>query len=288
MVPKAPGGRRSEVSRTSGLFAEDGAQKLFFRRHRAFALGGDLADQNVARLHFGTDIDDARLVEVAQRFFTDVRDVAGDLFRPQLGVAGGDFVFLDVDRGEDVVAQDTLGDQDRVFVVVAVPRHEGDDDVPAKGQFAHVGAGTVGDHLAALHLVAHLHQRALVDAGRLVRPLELAQTIDVHARLARFQHLGRAHNDTGRVDLVDHAGAARHDRGARVAGHDGFDAGAHERRVRLQKRHGLTLHVRAHQGAVGVVIFQERDQRRRDRDQLLRRHVDQVDRIGGFSMNSPA
>jgi hypothetical protein len=45
----------------------------------------------------------------------------------QLGVAGGDLVFLDMDRGEDVVACDPLGDQDRVLVVVAVPGHEGDD-----------------------------------------------------------------------------------------------------------------------------------------------------------------
>jgi hypothetical protein len=49
------------VADVRGLFAEDGAEELFFRRHRAFALGGDLAHKDVARLHFGADVDDARL-----------------------------------------------------------------------------------------------------------------------------------------------------------------------------------------------------------------------------------
>ena len=275
-------GRQAQrgIAHVRCLFAEDGAQKLFFRRHRAFALGGNLAHKDVARLHFGTDIDDPGFVEVAQGFLADVRDVARDLFRPQLRVARGNFVFLDMDRGEDVVAQDALRDQDRVFVVVPIPRHEGDDDVAAKGQFAHVGAGTVGHHFATCHGIAHLHQRALVDAGRLVGPLELAQTVDIDARLARVQHFRGAHHDTGRIHLVDHTRAAGHDGRARVARNHGFDARAHERRVRLQQRHRLTLHVRPHQGAVGVVVLKERDQRGRDRDKLLRRHVDQVNRVG--------
>jgi hypothetical protein len=64
---------------------------------------------------------------------------------------------------------------------------------------------------------------------------------------------------------------------ARVARDLAFDAGADERRLGLQQRHRLTLHVRAHQRAVGVVVLEERDERGRDRDQLLGRHVDQVD-----------
>ena len=37
------------VAHVAGFFAEDGAQQFFFRRQRGFALGGDLADQDVAR-----------------------------------------------------------------------------------------------------------------------------------------------------------------------------------------------------------------------------------------------
>ena len=71
-----------------------------------------------------------------------------------------------------------------VLVVVAVPRHERDEAVAAQRQLAEVGRGTVGDDVARLDHVADLHQRALVDAGVLVRALELLQRVDVDARLA--------------------------------------------------------------------------------------------------------
>src|SRR5690606_15444924 len=48
------------IADVRSLFTEDGAKQLFFRRHRAFALRRDLADQDVARMHFRTDVDNAR------------------------------------------------------------------------------------------------------------------------------------------------------------------------------------------------------------------------------------
>ena len=130
-----------------------------------------------------------------------------------------------------------------------------------------------------LHEVADLHQRTLVDAGRLVGTLVLHQPVDIDARLGGIEILGGADHDTGGVDLVDHAGAARRDRGAGIARHHAFHAGADERRLGAHQRHGLTLHVRAHQRAVGVVVLEERDQRRGHRNQLLRRHVHVVDLV---------
>ena len=66
--------------------------------------GRDLADQDVAGAHLGADADDAALVEVLQRVVADVGDVAGDLLRSELGVAGLGLVLLDVDGGVDVLA----------------------------------------------------------------------------------------------------------------------------------------------------------------------------------------
>ena len=131
-----------------------------------------------------------------------------------------------------------------------------------------------------LTVIAHLHQRTLVDAGVLVGALELHQPVDVDARLGRIELAGGAHDDTGGVDLIDHAGAARRDRGAGVTRDHAFHAGADERRLGAHQRHRLALHVGAHQRAVGVVVLQERDQRRRHRNELLRRHVHVVDLVG--------
>ena len=139
------------VAHVGGLLAEDRAQQLFFRRHRAFALRRDLADQDVAGVDLGADIDDAGLVEILQRLFGDVGNVAGDFLGAELGVARHHLEFLDVDRGEDVVLDDALGEQDRVLEVVAVPRHEGDEHVAAERELAEIGRGTVGDDVALLH-----------------------------------------------------------------------------------------------------------------------------------------
>ncbi len=54
-------------------------------------------------------------------------------------------------------------------------------------------------------------------------------------------------------------------------------SGTHERGLGAQQRHGLTLHVGAHESAVGVVVLEERNERRRDGHELLRRDVDVVD-----------
>ena len=95
--------------------------------------------------------------------------------------------------------------------------------------------------------------------------------------LRRIGLFGGADNDTGRIHLVDDALALGDDRGARVTGHDRLHAGAHERGLGTQQRHGLTLHVRAHERAVGVVVLEERDERRGNRNDLLGRNVHQVD-----------
>ena len=64
-----------------------------------------------------------------------------------------------------------------------------------------------------------------------------------------------------------------------VARDHAFHAGADERRLGANQRHRLALHVGAHQRAVGVVVLEERNQRRGDRDELLRRHVHEVDLV---------
>ena len=43
---------------------------------------------------------------------------------------------LDVDRGEDVVLHDLLGDQDRILEVITIPWHEGHEDVTTDCEFA--------------------------------------------------------------------------------------------------------------------------------------------------------
>ena len=138
----------------------------------------------------------------------DVRDVARDFLGPELRVARLDLELLDVDRRVVVVLHHALGDQDRVLEVVAAPRHERDEHVAAERELAQLGARAVGQHLALGHALPDADDRPLVDAGVLVRALELGQAVDVGAHLAR-QAFGLAaldaHDDALAVDVVDDA-----------------------------------------------------------------------------------
>ena len=103
------------------LLAEDRPEQLLLRGELLLALGRDLADQNIVRADLGADADDPVLAQIAQGFIADVGDIVGDLFRPKLGVARLDLVLLDVDRGEAVLLDQALGDQDGVFEITALP-----------------------------------------------------------------------------------------------------------------------------------------------------------------------
>ena len=86
-----------------------------------------------------------------------------------------------------------------------------------------------------------------------------------------------ADDDALGVDRIHDAVALGQDDGAGVARGDAFHAGADQRSLGNQQRHGLALHVGAHQRAVRVVVLEERHQRCGDRDELLRADVDVVD-----------
>ena len=262
------------VAHLARLLTEDRAQQALLRGQLGLTLGRDLADEDVTGGDLGADADDPALVEVGEHLLGDVGDVAGDLLRPELGVAGVDLVLLDVDRGEDVLLHQALAEDDRVLVVVALPRHERDEQVGAQRHLAVVGAGSVGDRRADLEAVALGDQRTLVDARALVGAAELVQLVGRVGAVVvhRLDQVGR--------DLLDDPGLLG---GQHVAGVDRgavLDAGADEGRVALDERHGLALHVGAHERTVGVVVLEERDQRGGDRDHLARRDVHVVDLAG--------
>ena len=160
---------------------------------------------------------------------------------------------------------------DRVFVVVALPRHERDEQVLAQRHLAAVGAGTVGDDLAGLDPNALIDDGLLVEAGALVRPAELVQPVGAVGAVVVH------HRDVVGGGLFDHTGLLRDDDVAGVLGRAGLHAGADQRRLAAQQRDGLALHVGAHQGPVGLVVLQERDHRGGDRNGLPRGNVHVLD-----------
>src|SRR5580692_3044879 len=250
---------QGSITHVAGFFTEDGAQQLLFRRKLSFALGCYLADENVTLLDASANANHAGFVQVAQHGLADVRNVACDFFRSQLGVAGFELVLLDVDRGVIVVFDQLFGDQGCVFEVVSAPRHEGDQHVAAEGQLAMIGARTVGDYLPLGDSLAFDDDRLLVDAGVLVGALELHELVNVATNfageLSGMMLALDAHDDAFGVHRVNNAVTFCQDDSAGIACRDPFHSRADDGSFSAEQWNGLALHVRAHQCAVSVVVF---------------------------------
>src|SRR5690606_18806899 len=149
-------------------------------------------------------------------------------------------------------------------------------------QLTHVHRGTVGQDVATRDFLAVAHQRTLRDAGVLVGAGVLDQVVDIHACLTGLRFFViHTHDDTAGVDVVDHATTLGHHAHAGVLRHVALHAGTNQRLLGTQGGHSLTLHVRTHQGAVGVVVLEEGNQRGRDGHHLLRADVHVVNLVSG-------
>src|SRR3954463_8909759 len=207
-TPPSPCGTLRDVSRTSPGFSLKIARMSFSSAVSSVASRGgtlptsrwpELPARQAAAAALGADAYDAAVFEVAQRLFRAVRDVAGDLLVAELRRAGVDLVLLDVDRGELVVLHEAVGEDDRVLEVVALPGHEGDQQVLAERHLAGVRRRAVGEHVAGVDLGAGAHQRLLVDQRALVGAHELLQLVLVAA-------VGVLDDDLRRVDVRHGAG----------------------------------------------------------------------------------
>ena len=151
----------SEASRTSPAFSPKIARSSF---SSGVSWVSPLGVTLPTRMSPGFTSAPMRMMPLSSRSLSallgHVRDVAGDLLGPELGVARLDLELLDVDRGVVVLLDQPLGDEDRVLEVVAAPGHEGDEHVAPERQLAEVGARPVGEHLALGDLLAVLARSA--------------------------------------------------------------------------------------------------------------------------------
>ena len=160
---------------------ENRMQQFFFRCQFGFTFGTDLADQNIARLDVRPDLHDPILVQVAQRLFADIGNVASEFLASQLGFANLNVKVFDMNRSISVIPDQFLADDDGIFVVESIEGHEADQDVSSQCQFSIAGRRAIGDDLTLLNFIAEFDQRLLVLASPFVEALVLFQLIMITA-----------------------------------------------------------------------------------------------------------
>jgi hypothetical protein len=131
--------------------------------------------------------------------------------------------------------------------------------VPARRRWM---AGPSAMNHALADLVADLNTRLLSEAAVLIGLVIFLQLVKTHAACLGIEVAFIRDDDPVRIDVHDLSGALGQKAAARILGHLALDAGADQRLLGHEQRHRLTLHVRTHEGAVGVIVLQERDERR--------------------------
>ena len=169
-TPSTPGGTRSEVSFTSPAFSPKMARRSFSSGESWVSPFGVILPTRMSPGGRRRRCERCRPRRGSERLLADVRDVPGDLFLAELGVARSDLELLDVDRGEVVLAHQALGDEDGVLEVVPLPWHEGDDGVLPERKLAEVGRGPSAMMSPASTRSPRRTTGLLVDAGVLVGP----------------------------------------------------------------------------------------------------------------------
>ena len=266
----------------AGFFTEDGTQQFFFGREGGFTFGRDFTHQRIAGHDFRTHIDDAGIVQTVELLLGQVGNIAGNFLRPQLGITRHDHEFFDVNRGIAVFCHHTLANQNRILEVIAVPRHKGDQHILTDGDFAQIGRSTIRHHIAFGQAVTLLHDGALVDIGILVRTLVFDEVVDVHTHFTRHSfRVIHTHHNTGGIHVIyDTTTHGRND-GTGIHRSNALNPRTDHRFFRTQHRNRLTRHVRTHQRAVRIIVFQERNQRCRYRDDLGWRNVHVLNTVRG-------
>src|SRR5690606_7263043 len=167
------------VTYVSGFLTKDSAEQLFFRRKLSLSFRCDLSNEDIPGIDLSTNTDDARIIQVFKSFLTYVRNVFGDLFFAKLCVAGNAFELLDMNGSVHVFFNDTLTDQNRVFKVVPLPRHERDQHVLSQSKLTTIDGRTISKNVACLNYLARAHRGLLCVTSALITTLVLGEMVNI-------------------------------------------------------------------------------------------------------------
>ena len=70
-----------------------------------------------------------------------------------------------ISAADDILGNDAFRQQNRIFEIVSIPWHKGDQNVPSQSQFTQLCGWSIGNDVTGFHHVPDFYQRFLVNAG---------------------------------------------------------------------------------------------------------------------------
>ncbi len=182
---------------------------------------------------------------------------------------------VNMNGSKHIMYKHVLTNGDGVLEVVPVPRHEADHDVSTQGKFTIRHRRPIGDDVACGNLVAFAYDGPLVNTGVLVRARKLLQMVHILFRAKRIVALLllRLDADDLAIGVFDLAVSHCADHSTGIARGYMLEPRTNEGGLCFQQRHRLALHIRPHQGAIGIVVLEEWYQRGGNTHQLLSGYV---------------
>ena len=252
------------------LFTEYCAKKSLLGSKLGLTLGSNLTYEYISCADLGTDSYDTVVIEVLYHILGNVGYLASDLLHTKLGITRFNGIFVNMDRGIYVVADEVLVKKNCVLVVVTLPGHKADKSILTERDFTVRGSGTVCNNLSLLYSVALVNDRSVAYTGRLVGSLILYESVNVLTAVVgkdNYFLAGALFNDTR---------LACYEYGTRVYCRLVLHTGSNDRRVGDHKRNRLLLHVRSHECTGVVVVLKEGYAACRNRNCHLRASVHKV------------
>ena len=274
------------ISDLLNLFTKNGTEQFFLRSILALTFRCNLSDEYTSRADDTTDANDPFFIELREPCFANVRNVACNFFGTDFRLTCLDLELFNVDRGEGVPFNKTLADEDRIFVVVATPRHISTQHVPSEGEFPVLRRSAVCNDLFGFHCITDCNDRMLMDTGTAVTPLESLKFVNIVPHLTEgilafivVEGFTGVYENFISRDACNGASACRGDECAGKSRSGLLHPCSNQRCFWADEWNGLALMVRAHQCPVGVFVFQKWNERSGDTHNLLRGDPDIVDSL---------
>ena len=105
---------------------------------------------------------------------------------PSFGITSNTGQFLNVNRGETIFLNHTLGDQDRIFKVVTIPGHKCDTHILAKSQLTDINGRTICQDITLATTIAFLTRGCWLIQVFWFERVILGEIVNINTSLTTF------------------------------------------------------------------------------------------------------